>query len=142
MITRNDIVAEARKRINTPYTHQGRSKEHGLDCIGLIIDVCKSVELIDQTFDINGYSRVPDGRSLIQLSNKYMTLISKEEMSVGDVVVITFDKDPQHFGFVADYVHGGFSIIHAASKHNKVVETRLLFTPTMKFVAAYKLPGM
>jgi hypothetical protein len=66
-------------------------------------------------------------------------------MQPGDAVVIAYDGDPQHFGLLAPYRHGGHAIIHAASRYGCVIETRLLFgsTPlTPKFVAAYRLPGV
>jgi hypothetical protein len=74
-----------------------------------------------------------------------MTRIARIAMQPGDAVVVAYDGDPQHFGFVAPYRHGGLAIIHAASKYGRVIETRLLFGAAplaMKFVAAYRLPGV
>lgn len=38
---RQQIVCSARKRIGTPFKHQGRKAGVGLDCIGLVVDVFK-----------------------------------------------------------------------------------------------------
>jgi hypothetical protein len=41
---------------------------------------------------------------------------------------------------VGDYVHGGPSIIHAINGRG-VVETRLMFSAGMRFVAGFALPA-
>jgi hypothetical protein len=62
-------------------------------------------------------------------------------MQPGDVVVIAFDRAPGHLGIVGDYLHGGLSIVHAlAGACGRVVETRLEFSRSMRFVRAYRLP--
>jgi hypothetical protein len=43
---------------------------------------------------------------------------------------------------LGDYRHGGLSIIHGASDPGRVIETRLMFSEHMKFVAAFVLPGV
>jgi hypothetical protein len=43
---------------------------------------------------------------------------------------------------LGDYRHGGLSIIHAAGLTGRVIETRLMFTEQMKYVAAFALPGI
>lgn len=139
---KQNVVAEARTWLQTPYMHQARHKGLGVDCIGLVIGVARSLNLVPSGFDVNGYSRVPDRVSLMRHAHRHMRPIGMEQMEPGDIVVVSFDKDPQHFGILGDYRHGGLSIIHAASHHGAVVEHRLLFSRAMSFVAAFELPGV
>lgn len=141
-MNRQDVVAAARGWIGTPYCHQGRLHGVGVDCIGLVICVARDGGLVDPGFDYNGYRRRPDGTTLLQVSRMHMTQIEQSQMQPGDVVVVAFDTDPQHFGILGDYRHGGLSIIHAASGHGAVVETRLMFSRALRFVAAFQLPGI
>lgn len=141
-MNRTDIVTAARTWIGTPYMHQARHKGVGVDCIGLVIGVARELQMVPAGFDVNGYSRVPDRVSLMRHAHLHMTLVSIDTMQEGDVVVVSFDRDPQHFGILATYRPGVLSIIHAASHHGKVVEHRLMFSRSMSFVAAFKLPGV
>lgn len=145
MVDREQIVAEAREWVGTPYMHQARVKGVAVDCVGLLIGVARRLGLVAPDFDVTGYTRRPDGWTLIEECERHMTRIERDFMHVGDGVIVRFDAEPQHFGFVAPYRHGGWSIIHAASKYGRVVETRMLFGSAplaMKFVAAYRLPGV
>jgi len=140
--TRADVVTEARTWIGTPFHHQGRVKGVGVDCIGLVIGVARTLGAVPPNFDVTGYPRVPDGVSLMATARQYMTEIARDNKKPGDVIVVSFDRDPQHFGILADYRHGGFSIIHGASNPGRVIETRLMFSEHMKFVAVFELPGV
>lgn len=145
MITRAEVVSEARSWLGTPYQHQARVKGIGVDCAGLLIGVARALGLVAPAFDVNGYARLPDGWSLIENCERHMQRTAPDAMRDGDAVVVRFDSEPQHFGLLAPYSHGGLSIIHAASKHKRVIETRLLFGSgprSMKFVGAYRLPGV
>jgi len=142
MTTRTDIVTTARTWLATPFHHQARLRGVGVDCIGLVIGVARALGLVAPGFDIAAYPRIPDGKTLLPLAREYMTEIDRAAMQPGDVVVVSFDKDPQHFGVLGDYRHGGLSIIHAASQPGRVIETRLMFSEHMKFVAAFALPGV
>lgn len=141
MTTRAEVVAQARTWLEpmTPYVHQGRKKYVGVDCIGLPICVAKELGLVEENFDINGYTRDPDGQLLI-LARQHMTEIPLGAMLPGHVIVLSMQSDPRHFGILGDYRHGGLSIIHAYG--DKVIETRLMMTTAMDYVAAFNLPGV
>jgi len=142
MTTRTQVVECARSFLGTPFHHQARLKHVGVDCIGLVIGVARELNLIAPDFDIQAYPRIPDGTTLLDTARQHMTEIDKSTVQPGDVVVISFGLLPQHFGFFGDYRHGGLSIIHAASNAGKVIETRLMFSSSMKYVAAFALPGI
>ena len=75
-----------------------------------------------------------------------MRRIDKGAVAPGDVIVIRFDADPQHLSIVADYAHGGLSMIHALDRpgheRGKVLEHRLPPHYVRRIVAAYALPGV
>ena len=142
MTTRTDIVDAARTWIGTPFHHQARLKGTGVDCVGLVIGVAKELSLVEPSFDVIAYPRVPDGTSLMHLVNLHMTEINKDIMQPGDVIVVSFDKDPQHLGILGNYRHSGLSIIHAAGRSERVIETRLMISSSILFVAAFSFPGI
>jgi len=145
MTTREEVISEARTWIGTPFGHQERTKGLAVDCIGLLIGMGRQLNMVAPDFDFSGYPRIPDGHTLIEHCEAHMTRISQDKMRPGDAIVIAFDSDPQHFGVLTQYRHGGLAIVHAASKYGKVIETRLMFGTSplsMKFVAAYRLPGV
>ena len=131
-------VEIARSYIGTPFHHQGRLPGVGLDCVGVLICVARDLGLVAPDFDVTGYERMPDGVELMRHLTERFASIQQAEMRPGDIVCEAFDKHPQHVGIVGNYRHGGLTIIHAASKHGAVVETRLMFTPAMRFVAAFR----
>ena len=142
MIDKKMVVTAARSWIGTKFHHQARVKGAGVDCIGLVIGVARELSLVPPDFDVQGYAETPDGRTLMRLAAMHMTEIARESMGPGDVVVTRFDQGAQHFGVLGDYRHGGLSIIHGASDPGRVIETRLMFGPSMQFVAAFALLGV
>jgi cell wall-associated NlpC family hydrolase len=145
MPTREEIVAEARSWIGTPYLHQARVKGVGVDCAGLLIGCCKNLGLLSQDFDVRGYPRSPDGMSMMALCDEYMTRISTDTMQLGDALLIRWGQDPQHLGLLGNYIYGGLSIIHALGTPDakgRVIEHRLDKSTRGRMVAAYRLPGV
>ena len=145
MTSRGDVVAEARRWMGTPFHHQGRRHAVGVDCAGLVIGVARELSLVSPDFDITGYRRDPDGFGLLAHCDAHMRRITRDDMGLGDVLVIRWAQHPQHLGIVADYRHGGLSLVHAyqaPGKRGEVVEHRLAPHLMAQFVAAYRLPGV
>lgn len=142
MTTHMEVVAKAREWLGTPFEHQHRMKGVAVDCAGLLIGVARELGLVAPDFDVSGYARQPDGVSLLRWCDQYMTRVRRDQLQPGHVVVVIYDVDPGHIGMVGNYAHGGLSMIHAAAKSGKVIETRLLFTRQMRFVAAFNIPGV
>lgn len=139
--TSADIVAEARTHIGTPWVHQGRVPGLALDCAGLLIVVARSLELIAPDVDVNGYSRSPDG-TMLAWCDAHMQRI--DEIELGAVLAMATAEQPQHLGIVGNYVHGGWSLVHAcnAAHPPRVVETRLMFARNMQLRGVYRMPGV
>lgn len=141
MTTGADVVTAARAEIGTPWVHQGRLPGRALDCAGLIITVARALALVPSDFDVNGYSRAPDG-SMTDILGQWCEQIEAPEL--GAIVCVRSGRLPQHVGIVGDYVHGGYSMIHSSnsSKPPRVVEHRLVFLSTMRLVSVWRLPGV
>ena len=118
MPSRDDIVATARTYLGTPYHHQGRVKGVGIDCIGLL--VCVARELGIQVHDIEGYSRFPDGHTILEELPKCLDAV--ETPVPGDILVFWFDRPelPGHAGIQTDV-----GVIHTYTVSKKVVEHTL-----------------
>lgn len=143
--TLGDVVSEARTWIATPYSHQHRAKGHAVDCVGLVIGVARELGLVAPDFDVNGYARKPDGKTLLALCEQFMTPVPLAEMQPGNVLVLSFKRDPQHMGIVADYVHGGLSLIHAFGSTDgkgRVEEWSLQPRKGFRPLRAFALPGV
>lgn len=141
-ITRAEIVSNARSWLGTRWQHQARLKGVGCDCAGLVIGVARECGIVDFAFDVNGYERFPSGNTLAMHCGEYMTRIDKNDIAPGDVVLMRFDGEPQHLAIVADYVHGGLSVVHAYALSRQVVEHALDDTWRKRIVAAYRMPGV
>jgi hypothetical protein len=136
-----DVVDAARTHVDTPWRHQGRRSGEALDCAGHVIVVARQLGLVEPGFDINGYSRAPDG-SMLELCRRFMLTLPAFEL--GAVAVLASEKDPHHMGFVGDYRHGGWSLIHASNiaQPPRVVETRLLLSRALRLRGIFRLPGV
>lgn len=139
MPTPADVVAAARSHLGTQWQHQGRLPGVALDCAGLVICVARELGLVPADWDVPPYSRRPDG-SMLEWCDRMMQ--RRGAPAPGRVLVLAVRNDPQHLGIVADYRHGGLSVIHAASAAGKVVETRLMFASNFRLRAVYQLPGV
>lgn len=136
-VTRRDIVEAARAWLGTPWRHQGRN-EHGLDCIGLLVVVYRSLGLM--SYDSTAYSRDPDAAKFLQ----HFTLaggirINAADALDGDALVFRQTKFPVHGG-ICSTMHARRSVIHAHIMRRRVVEEIVL--PEAPLLAAYRLPGV
>lgn len=141
MTTSAEVITAAYGWSGTPWVHQHRSKGIAVDCAGLIIGVARELGLVAPEFDFTGYGRQPDG-SLLDVCDQFMTRITWDQARAGDVLVVAVEADPQHMGILVPYRHGGFAMLHASSVARQVVETRVMFSRTMRYRASFRLPGV
>jgi NlpC/P60 family putative phage cell wall peptidase len=142
MVTRAEIVAEARAWIGTPFHAQGHVKGIGCDCAGLIRGVAMAKSLVDPNEMTAPYSQQPFHYQMSALCAKFMTPIAIKDAQPGDVLEIQFLQEPQHLAILAPYPGGGMSIIHALTLKKKVVEHRLDSRWQKRCKAAYQMPGV
>jgi cell wall-associated NlpC family hydrolase len=144
MTTREEIVAEARTWVGTRWQHQARIKGIACDCAGLVLGVGKTLKLVPQHLDLSGYGREPEGDRLESVCRAELHEIEVRDMQPGDVISMTFDPalGPSHVAIIGDYLHGGFSIIHAYLPSRQVVETRLDSAFEAKISRAFRFKGV
>lgn len=139
---RSDVMEAARSYIGVPYRHQGRART-GIDCIGLIW--CVAVDLGYETDIPVAYSRSPSPQLLISECEKNLVKQDRgmADLKVGDVLVMwgMTRNEAQHFAVVGE-VDGRLTLIHAFSKHQKVVEQSIDEFWSRRFVAIYCFPGL
>lgn len=139
---RTAFVEAARSLSGTPYHDHARAPGVGVDCIGVPIVACWISGLKPSTFDVQGYSMQPDG-TLLARCDEHMARVTKDEMQLGDILVVRWGKDPHHVGVLGER-RGRLTIIHAENwRHRKVMEHALVFGDNaMRFVAAFRLPEL
>lgn len=105
----------------TPWRHRGR-KPWGLDCIGLIVVSAKAGGLPAEDFGRYGREPWEDTlrRELRRQAGEPIWTVEQsspvegvKDWLPGDVALVQWDRrGPTHVGLIADYVHGGLSLIH------------------------------
>ena len=136
-MTRNEIVNAARQWRGTQFVHQGRTK-HGVDCIGLVLNVAWELGALPRNYDVQGYERMPDG-SLFSECDRLLKRIPAPVY--GCVVAMKFDTDPQHIAIVGQH-KSSLTLIHALSSEGRVVEHRLLWPWPGRIVGCFDFPGL
>ena len=118
MPTVADLLRVARSWLGTPFEHQGRQKGVRCDCIGLIIETCREVGLVEAAglpvgWDHVGYGRFPDSYGMTLHLLAYLTPVPRTAMRAGDVALFrTTSGQPAHMGFLADGATP-LSLVHA-----------------------------
>ncbi len=135
----NLISNSAKKWIGTPFHLQGRVKNIGSDCLGLLMGIAKDLSLKTKLgtllveHDRSDYHLIHDGQILEQQLD--LLLEQTHELEEGNLLLLEYDKNPQHLAIVSD----GEKIIHAHLKHRKVVEHSMDFWIRNKIKKIYKL---
>jgi len=138
---REAIVAESREWIGTPWKHQASLKGVGADCIGFVAGVARGVgiqeaEAFRRDLRFRGYGRTPDPALLRMAVAAYLN--PTDTPLPGDVLLMRFEQDPQHFGLLtaADYM------IHAYAQARKVAEHRIDDKWRARIVAYFSFRGV
>lgn len=142
MIRGEDIVAEARTWLDTPFHHQGRMKGIGADCAGLLIGVANSLKLM--AHDVRGYSRIPDGRMLQVECDRAMLRVPRGQVRAGDALLFRMGRYPQHLGFVTAAEAGEpRSFIHIYSEDRGCCIEHIVDAKwRRRIIQAYRFPGV
>ena len=142
-MTAQDIVAEARSWLGTPYVHQASVKGGGADCLGLLRGVWRAL-LGAEPEAVPLYSMdwaEPQGEERMW-SAAQRHLISKDvaQMAAGDVLLFRMRDGhiAKHVGIVSA-LHPVPRFIHAYSGHG-VVENALSDPWRRRVVACFGFP--
>ena len=145
---RNAIITEAKDWLHTEFKHQGRLKQNkplhngGCDCLGLIIGIAKTLNLKNiysmplTSLDKANYPRIFNGNHVYKILKYNFIEIDIKNIKSGDLILLKIRNNPQH---IAVYNKENNSIIHADTKHNKVIEEKITSHIENKFYAAFSL---
>jgi cell wall-associated NlpC family hydrolase len=129
MCLRETLVAQARQYLGVRFAHQGRSKQTGVDCLGLLLCVAQDIGLRLKQQEVRRYDRTDYGAYPCpemlrgQLDH---ALKRVDDAQVGDVLLLKIEGRPQHLALVSDYPQQDMlGMIHAYAPMRKVVEHRL-----------------
>jgi len=136
-MTADQVVAAARGWLGVPFQHQGRSAA-GVDCAGLVICLGRELGALPAGWDVNGYTRQPDGSMFRHCAERLLPSDAKP----GAVALMRFAEEPQHLGILVPYRHGGLAIVHALQSAGRVIEHRLDRTWQGRIVRCFTFPGM
>lgn len=118
----DEIVARAKEYLGTPWRHQARNINYGVDCAGLFICVAQDLEISE--FETNRYSRKPNPqefrRAMIEMG---CTSVVKPE--TGDLLRMAAPKWPVHVGIYEIDSAGVEWVIHAYAPARKVIREHL-----------------
>ncbi len=150
MVTREQIVAEAREWLDTRWEHQAKLKGVACDCAGLIVGVglnsqAMTIDFVGATAKaVEGYSREPNPSLMVMALSRWMVRIRKDETGAGDVVYRRYGDNPQHLGILTGPLRDPESgIIHALMwPSRKVVEHRTDEEWYRQVVSAWRYPGL
>lgn len=121
MISRREIVEEARRYLDTPFKHMGRIPGVGLDCAGVVVCIAQNLGLSGDYVDLTYYPRDPVSMMMTDIIEQHMDKIPVSAATAGDVIHIAWAKYPQHLAVMS----GDETIIHAHEDAGRVVETHL-----------------
>lgn len=122
----DSIIQVAEDWIGTPFHQQGRQKNIGCDCIGLILGVAKAIGAISLTnqswdqCDVHIYNSITDSKLLLDLIPQYFPETTNPQP--GDILLIQISPIQYHLAIQA-YNN---KIIHACSSVNTVISHRII----------------
>lgn len=137
MPTRADIIAEALSWKHTPWQHQGRLKNIGVDCVGVVIETGKTTGAMESTVVVTGYGREPDPHRMRRALEFYFDLVPKKEMKPADILWMRSGDHAQHLGFFTDRN----TLIHAPVG-GMVEEMPLDEARKKKIIAVFRYRGL
>jgi len=117
-MTRDEVVAEARKWDRVPWRHQGRS-ETGVDCVGLGVVVAQAfgVNLQDRT----DYPREPSDLSMLAHIRQFTVRVPFGGNLVGTIGLFRGSIFPCHIGIFSERM-GVTHVIHSRADMRRVIE--------------------
>ena len=129
MVTRNQIICEARKWIGTPFHRQASKRGEGCDCIGLLSGIARNLNLRSVQGDVIE-SYIPQTYNYFRDRNYFQAEIHKHlvqgNKANGSVVVVGHRDIGWHAGVIAIYKDNCDTWIHSCMSQNKVVEQRFI----------------
>jgi cell wall-associated NlpC family hydrolase len=151
VISKKQVVDQARKFVGRKFHHQGRYTFEGFDCLGIVLSVGEELELRDTRgerilrTDYRDYGSQPIGNEMLRQCR--LRMIERQGGSaaprqLADVLVMRLPDDPTHMAIVTEL--GGLpAIVHAyAGGSGRVVEHVLDFSWIRRIAGVFRFPGV
>lgn len=129
----------------TKFRHQGRSKETGVDCVGLLHVVLTSVNY-PVIVDVDGYKKSPSASVIYDTLCQNFDEIPLDEVGLGDIYLMRIGgRKPKHASILVNDVRDvpkGIEpeIIHAYEAGGVVLDALVTWLP--RCVTAFRLKGL
>lgn len=137
MSVREEFVNAAKRRIGTPFQHQGRLIGVAMDCAGVALGAMDDADIPHAV--ITGYSRQPDPERFRAYILDYCNPIRFDELQCGDLMTFRFAEE-QHLAIVSAL--DPLTIIHAYEKVGKVVENPIDAVWLNRMRGCYRLKAL
>jgi cell wall-associated NlpC family hydrolase len=139
-MTREQLLAEARTWIGTPFHHRGRVKGAGVDCGGLVVAVAGACGIALP--DLPAYARrASDDTLRAVVESAGGAPLPLAAARPGDVLLFAGpDGHPQHLGLLAGRAPD--RILHACLESRRVVEQVLPAKLAARLIGVYRIPGL
>lgn len=136
MMTRNDVITEARSWLGVRWLHQGRNRA-GVDCVGLLF--CTADKLGYPVSDIRNYSRASDGVLFESTLNTFFDRLPEwQEALPGDILCMRWGTvAPQHCLILTERTNDVWRAIHSVTDQC-VMEHRLDLPYLRRIHSAYR----
>ena len=142
------VIDVARKYLGVRFRHQGRSKEEGLDCLGLLICISHDLGLnwqphLQRKMCERDYSHTPNQAYLKDSLEMFLAPSEARTPQPAEVVLMNVEGRVQHLGVLAQQENNKrLTLIHAYAPTRKVVEHHLNTQWEKAVMARYVLPQM
>jgi NlpC/P60 family putative phage cell wall peptidase len=141
MIKRQDIVANARSWVGTPYHHQQSVRGVGADCLGLVRGVWRDLYGSDSETPppySRDWAEAEGQETLIEAASRHMIPVAVADARGGDLVVFRFRaRSPaKHVGILCARER----VVHAM-EGGPAVEMSVTPWWRRRIVAAFSFPG-
>jgi NlpC/P60 family putative phage cell wall peptidase len=142
MLTRQDIVAETRSWIGTPYRHQASLKGVGCDCLGLVRGVWRTVigeEPERAPPYASDWAEAASGEPLADAAARHLIAIDRDAFRDGDVLLFRWRANlpAKH----AAIVTASDKMVHA---HDGAAVAEVALAPwwRRRLAYAFRFPGI
>jgi hypothetical protein len=122
MLNRKKIDADARSWLGVKFKKGGRDRT-GIDCVGLLVKVAESNDII--VTDILDYSFDPEPGKFSEFVHSQSEPHSRKDLQIGCILIFKQTIFPMHTGILSRDIYGRWSVINANIKERRVVEQPL-----------------
>ena len=137
MPDRDDLIAEARRWIGTPWVPAGAERGVGANCLGFLAGVARNLgfeELAAAFAPYRGHGAPPALKSLLLGLRRHLERVPLAAARPGDVLLFDLGAGLRHVALLS----APATILHAHQTQGRVVEQRLVWPVH----SAYRIPEL